>query len=207
MTILSYPLGPWQSWHPDQVADFFADIPVQWWISGGWAVDLFVGRQTRAHDDIDVQFAGSDQQALRQHFRDWDVQAATPNHRPRDWPFHPWKLGTPLSPEVHDIWCRPTAGDPWVMQLMVAEVREGEWYFRRDARIHRAVTTIGGMTNSGISYLAPEIQILYKAKGRRPKDETDFNHVLPDLDLHQCQWLADALALIHPGHPWLARLK
>jgi hypothetical protein len=54
-----------------------------------------------------------------------------------------------------------------------------------------------------IPYLAPEIQLLYKAKGRRPKDEADFMHTLPALDRERRQWLRNALTMAHPRHPWL----
>ena len=59
--------------------------------------------------------------------------------------------------------------------------------------IRRPVATIGKVSDDGIPYLAPEIQLFCKARGRRPKDETDFAAVLPLLDSAQRQWLSDAL--------------
>ncbi len=38
------------------------------------------------------------------------------------------------------------------------------------------------MTHETHPYLAPEIQLFYKAKGLRPKDELDFARTLPTLD-------------------------
>ena len=90
---------------------------------------------------------------------------------------------------------------------MVAEASDGEWLFRRTARIHRPVATIGLRTADGIPYLAPEIQLLYKAKGLRPKDEADFARVLPYLDRDRRAWLAQTLAIVHPGHHWLFALE
>ena len=60
--------------------------------------------------------------------------------------------------------------------------------------------------SNSIPYLAPEIQLLYKAKGLRPKDEADFARTLPALDEKSRQWLAQSLALVHPGHAWLTKL-
>jgi hypothetical protein len=34
----------------------------------------------------------------------------------------------------------------------------------------------------------------------------DFARALPALDIQSRQWLAQSLALVHPGHPWLAEL-
>lgn len=67
---------------------------------------------------------------------------------------------------------------------------------------------LGGLvTACGIPYLAPEIQLFYKAKNGRLKDETDFATILPVLTKPQRQWLADALSLVYgSAHPWRARL-
>ena len=86
---------------------------------------------------------------------------------------------------------------------MVADIRDDSWLFRRMPTIRRPVDTIGCGADGGIPYLAPEIQLLYKAKGLRPKDELDFAQVLPALDQERRQWLRNALAEAHPGHPWL----
>ncbi|HEU5381681.1 MAG TPA: hypothetical protein VFV38_40190 [Ktedonobacteraceae bacterium] len=74
------------------------------------------------------------------------------------------------------------------------------------AQIRGSLSTLGRRTRDGIPYLAPEIQLLYKAKDLRPKDEADFTRVLPALDGKRRQWLAQSLALVHPGHVWLTKL-
>ncbi|GCE08171.1 nucleotidyltransferase domain-containing protein [Dictyobacter aurantiacus] len=201
----AHQFGRWQPWGPHEVARFFETVTVPWWIAGGWALDLFLGEQTREHEDIDVQFLRRDQQAIRSVFGDWDVQAVHEGSSPT-WPFRTWEQGVPLSEGVHDIWCRPTPASPWALQLMVADSSDGDWLFRRDARIQRPLTSIGGRSADGIPYIAPEIQLLYKAKGRRPKDEMDFERVAPSLDRARRLWLRQALEMTLPGHPWLARL-
>jgi len=62
-------------------------------------------------------------------------------------------------------------------------------------------------SSDGIPYLTPEIQLFYKARGLRPKDETDFAAVLPVLTEAQRHWLADALARVYGEHPWLSRTR
>ncbi len=200
-------LGEWHPWHPQEVASFFAALAVPWWIAGGWALDLFLGGPTRAHEDIDVQFIRQDAQAIRALFQEWDVQeAGHTTGRPGEHGLRPWQCDTPLSPGIHDIWCRPAPTAAWAIQLMVADTAADQWVFRRDPRISRPLATIGCYTTDGLPYIAPEIQLLYKAKSPRPKDETDFAQVLPSLDGERSQWLTQALVLVHPGHPWLAQL-
>lgn len=198
-------LGAWQPWLPQEVASFFFALSVPWWIAGGWALDLFLGSQTRDHEDIDIEFQRRDQQAIRTLLGEWDAQEAHPELDP-NWPFREWELGRDLSSGVHDIWCRLNKDAPWALQLMVADVIDDQWVFRRDARIRRPFASIGRRTDDDIPYVAPEIQLLYKAKGFRPKDEADFARTIPYLDGESRQWLAQALALAHPGHPWLVQL-
>jgi hypothetical protein len=199
-------LGTWQPWSPQDVARFFAPLATPWWIAGGWAIDLFLGRQTREHEDIDVQILRRDQQAVRALFGAWDIQAALSPPRDEVWPFRTWRLDEVLDPDIHDIWCRPTPTQPWALQLMLADTHDDSWLFRRMPAIRRPVDTIGCGAADGVPYLAPEIQLLYKAKGLRPKDEADFAQVLPALDQERRHWLRNALAEAHPDHPWLERL-
>jgi len=57
--------GLWQPWQPEEVAKFFSTLTVPWWIAGGWALDLFLGVQTREHEDIDILFLRRDQHEIR----------------------------------------------------------------------------------------------------------------------------------------------
>ena len=59
----------------------------------------------------------------------------------------------------------------------------------------------------GLPVLAPEVQLLYKAKYHRPKDEHDFRRALPLFSAAQRAWLAQALREYHPADPWLAALE
>jgi Aminoglycoside-2''-adenylyltransferase len=206
MADTKHPLGRWRPWNPDKTATFFAALPVPWWIAGGWAIDLFLERQTREHEDIDVLILRRDQQAVRTLLGTWDVQAALPPPRDEAWPFRPWHLGEILDEPIHDIWCRPDATQPWTIQLMIADTYGEQWLFRRMPSINRLVAAIGDTTPAGIPYLAPEIQLLYKAKGRRPKDEADFMQTLPVLHRERRIWLRDSLTQVHPHHPWLDHL-
>jgi Aminoglycoside-2''-adenylyltransferase len=202
----AHSLGIWEPWSPSDVATFFAPLTVPWWIVGGWAIDLFLGRQTREHEDIDVLILRRVQQAVRTLFGAWDMQAALSPPRDETWPFRPWRLDEVLDPDIHDVWCRPTPTQPWAFQLMLADTHDDSWFFRRASTITRSIATIGCVNSNGIPYLAPEIQLLYKAKGLRPKDEADFAQALPMLTEERRYWLRSALAEAHPDHPWLERL-
>jgi hypothetical protein len=48
-------------------------------------------------------------------------------------------------------------------------------------------------------YLAPELQLLYKSKDVRPKDQVDAEEVIPSLSDERAARLRGALA---PDHAW-----
>src|SRR5579862_2505106 len=147
-----HPLGRWQPWNPYEVAAFFANLPVPWWIAGGWAIDLFLGRQTREHEDIDVQVLRRDQHAVHKLFGAWDMQAALPPPRDENWPFRSWRQDEVLDLTIHDIWCRPTSTQPWALQLMIDDTGDDWWLFRRAPAIARPLKLLGGVTTDGIPY-------------------------------------------------------
>lgn len=202
MTRTSTPWGPWEPASPAEVFEIFRDCRAPWWIAGGYAIELAAGRPLRDHGDIDVLLLRRDQLAVQQALPGWEWHAADPPGTLR-----PWRQGELLPAGVHDIWCRPGPDEPWRIQFMLDEAAGGDWVSRRDERIRRPIAGVGFRTADAIPYLAPEIQLLYKANGRRPKDEFDFTAALPMLTSFQRQWLIDALSLAYgPGHPWRARL-
>jgi len=192
----------WQALLPDQVAALFARYPAAWWIAGGWAIDLFVGEPYRDHADIDIEILRPDVRLLHDALDGWELHAC-------QWPdgttLHRWQAGEPLPPAVHDIWCRRDRDTPWAFQLMVLDQADDRWLFRRDHRIGGPLADLG-VERRGLPLLAPEVQLLFKSKGRRPKDARDFARILPVLDPWRKEWLRQALEVTDPDNPWLARL-
>lgn len=201
MTVIVAPFGPWEPAQPAEAAAIFSAMPCPWWIAGGYAIELAVGRPVRAHDDIDVLVLRPDQLHVQQALPGWQWWAADPPGTLR-----PWRPGEQLSAGIHDIWFRPGPDQPWRIQVMIDESADHDWISRRDPGIRQPITGIGRTSGDGIPYLAPEIQLFYKATNPRPKDETDFTAVLPVLTQDQRRWLNDALARTAGEHPWRHRL-
>jgi hypothetical protein len=201
VTSIVAPFGCWEPAPPAEAAAIFSTMPCPWWIAGGHAIELAVGRPVREHGDIDVMLLRRDQLHIQQALRGWEWWAADPPGTLRK-----WRPGEGLPVGVHDIWCRPGPGAPWRIQVMLDESDNGDWVSRRDPGIRRPLTDIGMTGSGGIPYLAPEIQLFYKAKNPRPKDEADFTAVLTFLTEPQRQWLSSALACTFGDHPWQDRL-
>jgi Aminoglycoside-2''-adenylyltransferase len=193
-------LGVWEPLGVEEVAELLGDLRAPWWVAGGWALDAFIGRQTREHGDVDVGVLRRDQLVVQEHLGTWDLQAADPPGRLR-----PWQRGEILPETVHDIWCRASSQASWGLQLMLDEAEENEWLYRRMPSVRRTLESLVWWQD-GIPYLKPEVQLLYKAGRRSRKSEADFDACLPHLEAPQRTWLANALALANPGHPWRAGL-
>jgi hypothetical protein len=195
------PFGPWEPAQPAEVARLFSAMPCSWWIAGGYAIELAVGHPVRDHGDIDVMVLRQDQIRVQEALHGWEWWAGDPPGVLR-----PWRPEEYLRAGVHDVWCRPGPGERWRIQVMIEESGDGDWVSRRDPGIRRPLAGIGRTSSDGIRYLTPEIQLYYKAKDPRPKDEADFTAVLPSLTQAQRQWLSDTLARAFGDHPWRARL-
>ncbi len=193
-------LGHWNPMTPRQVADLLNGLSIPWWVAGGWALDLFIGRETRRHDDTDVEILKRDQLKLEGCLEGWDLHSAARGV------LGPWSPGEWLGKDINSVWCRRSPGEDWALQVMLADAQGGAWVYRRSPDITRPLQDVGLVTPDGIPYLAPEVQLLYKSAAPRPKDEGDFELVLPRLCSDRRRWLANALSRAHPGHPWLARL-
>lgn len=191
-----------------QMAALLADAPFPWWICGGHALDLFLGYATRVHADVEVGILRRDQAALYAWLGDFEVHVANAGTL-RVLEGEERERG--IEAPVHGLWCRPRGRQPWAFEILLNEGTRDEWIFRRDPRIRRPLALALGRTiahtQDPIPYLEPELQLLFKAKAPRPKDELDFAAALPALAPEQRGWLAEALDIVHPKHRWTSQLR
>jgi hypothetical protein len=198
--------GPCEPASLAEIAAIFRGRDVLWWIAGGYAIELAVGRPLREHGDIDVLLLRRDQLVLRQARPDWDWQAVEQAGDPGE-RLRPWRAGEYLGSGVRELWGRPGPGQPWQLEIVLDESEGGDWVSRRDPRVRRPLAQLGAVTADGVPYLAPEVALYYKAGVLRPKDEIDFAAVLPQLGGPARAWLRGAIGLsCGPDHPWRARL-
>ena len=191
----------WDPVLPREVAAVFSPLGIDWWIAGGVAIDLFAGRTTREHGDIDVAILRRDVAYLRPLVDSWEIRIA------HDGALTPWR-GEQLTPQQHQFWVRRPGVEPWSFEILLEATDGANWIYRRDDRIRRSVDTIGRRTRDGLPYLAPEICLLYKSPLPLTIDRNnaDFETASPLLDEAARAWLRTALTTLSPEHPWLERL-
>ena len=60
----------WEPLQPEEVSELFKSLNIKWWIAGGWAIDLFLGKKSRGHLDIDVLILRKDQMIIHKHLNE-----------------------------------------------------------------------------------------------------------------------------------------
>jgi hypothetical protein len=178
-------LTKWDAWRPEEVARRLAGVKAPWYIAAGWAIDLFLGRQTREHEDLEIAVPRD---------RLPEVAGALDG----------FEL---VGINAHQNWVREPETGAWRLDVMCEPSDRNTWICRRDERIRLPYSHVIEHTEDGIPYGRPEIVLLFKAKHVRDKDDRDFGAVLPRLDATRRQWLADAVGIVHPGHRWLRALR
>jgi hypothetical protein len=188
----------WDAWTPSQVSRLLAGADAHWAVAGGWAIDLFLGVQTRAHEDLEITVPAAEFWAVRAALAAYDVAVI---HEERSWP-----LDSPVFGDSFRTWVRDPATGEYRLDIF-RERHDGDlWICRRDESIRRPYDQVIRRDADGIPYVAPEIILLFKAKHARPKDQADLDHALRQLDPRARDWLGWALRRVHPGHPWVARV-
>jgi len=184
-----------------RVGALFDDLPCQWFICGGWALDLFLDRVTRDHKDVDIAIARTDQFRVRDYLRrrGWDLEKAVNGDLTplgdREW----------LALPVHTIWCKNDQYDPDFVELLLNEIDDEGFRFRRDQTITLTRVRMGFESLSGLPILAPEVVLLYKSNCPEAYG-ADFQNIAESLDRESRVWLKSSLDVLYAKHPWVERL-
>ena len=171
---------------PADTLEWFDGFPGPWAVAGGWAIELFVGHEVRHHHDLEVIIARSDAAALHQQLAGWELYFPSPGG------FRRWKSDV-FPADEHQLWSKRTPGGSWTLEILIEDIRDGLLYYRRDPSITVPVDEAILWTADGIPCVAPELQLAYKAKGFRARDEIDFAAAMPLLNDVQRKWLERVL--------------
>ena len=185
-----------------------------WSICGGWAVDAWLGRETRDHGDIDISVFHDDRQTLFEHLDGWQLVAHDLNvdgataelwdGRRLDLPAHIHaRFGDAAMPARVDA----AAQQGFSLDIQMDDRSGRDWILRREPRIRLPLRDAVRQSPWELPAAVPEVLLFFKASGRhiRRRDELDLLAVLPHLTDEQRDWLRNAISLV--GHPWLPQLS
>ena len=192
-------------YQPLEILSLLEAAPFRWWITGGWSIDLFLGKQTRSHFDIDVAIARSDHLNAQSYLNRWDFWSTMRNDE-GDIVLNRWVIGHSLGIEIPGVWARESQNAPWRFEFLFQEINDGIWTFRYNDSVQHSVEEIGGYSPVNIPFQLPEISLLLKALRLRDIDEEDFQRVLPHLNHRQREQLSIDIRKIQPQHHWLSVL-
>lgn len=179
----------WKPLSITEIQSIFSIIPIQWWIAGGWALDIYLQKITRAHEDIDIVILRPDHLILQRHLgRDWEMFIAFKGQ------LIPWNKNQLLDSHYDNIWVKKKDESTWAFQVMLLDTEEKDWIYKRNNTIRKPIEDIGLESFSGIPFLKPEIQLLYKGGSSviREKDVLDLENIIPKLSASNRDWLKES---------------
>lgn len=191
----------WEPWRPDEAARRLEGVTAPWAVAAGWAIDLFLGRERREHEDLEIAVPAAGFPEVPPALSELEFFVVGPAT------VEPLERAGDLLETHHQTWGLDRAANRWRIDVFREPSDGGTWVCPRDERIRLPYAEVVEHTANGIPYLRPEIVLLFKAKNARPKDESDLAAVLPCLDRSRRELLRTWIELVHPGHFWLGDLE
>lgn len=192
----------WVPLAPDAVAELLASASVRWWLSGGAALDRWVGHPIRERASIDVSVVANDLPALVAGLPSGYSAWAPSGVEDEFVPF----ADAPQDADLQPVLVRDDTADAWVLQVNAEDGSPAAWVYKRDPRLtlpwERAVIDLDGIPTG-----APEVQLIWKALRPRPEDDLDKDAVLPALTDEARSTYETALLRIHPHSSWTIPIR
>ncbi|MBQ3222618.1 MAG: hypothetical protein IJC54_06645 [Clostridia bacterium] len=207
----------------EQTAAFLQRADFPWAVCGGYALDLFLGRNVRRHSDIDISVFEADREKIAGFMlrQGWQVYQFLGQGKLR-------RIVEPAQSEpgrnlmclregcslvkfypceeqnvfLHEFFHTGIERLDY-LEFLFGQTDGADYIFRQDIRlpVERAI-----LQREGCAFLAPELALLYKADNAdRPEYRQDYEATLPAMDARQREWLRKGLEKMYPqGHAWLA---
>lgn len=210
----------------DQLVGFLEPMRVDWFVSGGWAIDIHLNRNTRKRGDLDISVPFSDRLACIEFFLDkgWRIEGKHGGG------FQTVRAVSDYDDGIGYFWSFPedvdfigeyfddngkrriaynrdhqTALD--YIEVFFDKIEAGQLIYRRNPGVKRRVEK-AILSSARIRYLAPEVVLLFKSSDPTGKNSLDFEAAVGSLEGDCVNWLIAALSLVYDGtHPWLKKLK
>ena len=192
---------------------------------GGFAIDLFLGYESRRHGDIDIFAYWQDRDKIIKYMQsmDYEVYEMMGNGKGH----HITNIEIQYKVKSNIFCCKGNCElvsfsktdeeDVYLIdfkrigqsklnfiEFLFNEKTDLEFTYSRNKNITRNLEdTI--LYSKGIPFLAPEICLLYKSTDtERDGYQQDYNLAIKEMNREQIEWFNSALALVNPnGHKWM----
>lgn len=194
------PEAPWVPFSVTEVATLFGGTDARWWLSGGVALEHWLGRTIREQGNVDVSTVPADLHRLLA-----ELPAPLSAWADLDDELLPL-ADAPEDADVQLVGIHDDEAGAWKLFVHAEDGTPTSWLYRRDPRLQlawdKAVVDVDGVPTG-----SPAVQLLWKALRPRPEDETDKDAVLPQLSDDDRAWLERALLAIHPHSSWAIHVR
>ena len=134
----------WSAWGPEELGRRLHGVPSPWCIVGGWALDLWHGHETRAHEDLEFTVLREDVAAFRDALEDMEFFTAG------DGIVAPLADNREPVAEIFQIWALDRATRRWRVDMMIEPGTPTEWVCKRDNRIRQPRAEMVAVTGDGL---------------------------------------------------------
>jgi hypothetical protein len=160
-----------------------------WFIAGGWAIDLFLNRETREHEDIEIGIYRKNQMQLYRYFgRQRKFYIDNRNHIGKHerlvWNKEYLRL------PIHEVYVEYEGLE---IEVLLNEKDEDNLIYRLNEKIKLSEEKAILYNKEEIPYLSPEIVLLYKSNYMRDKDIADISNASIGMNESQKKWLIDSI--------------
>ncbi|RAI82270.1 hypothetical protein BFS35_000885 [Macrococcoides goetzii] len=175
-------LNNWELLGIASLKQIMCDADFDWYLAGGIALDEFLGRKTRDHEDMDILVNFKYLERILDFFKNYKIYTARNG-----------SLSFSLFNEVHStdsLWIAKDDEESFIIQILFFEEEAEHWIYKRDDAVRKRVEEIYFVKND-MKIIQPEIQLLYKLDSSdvREKDLYDYQNVFPVLEERQRAWL------------------
>jgi hypothetical protein len=209
----------------DSLVSFLDPLDTEWFVSGGWALDIHLGRITRERCDLDISVPFSDRLKCIEFFlgKGWRIEGKLGGG------FRTLRTAADYHDDIHYFWSFPEGAD-FVsevvdddgnrriaynrntqreldyIEVFFDRIEDSHFVFRRDPRVQRHEDR-AFLERDGARYLAPELVLLFKSNRLSEKNLLDFDASVDSLDDDALLWFTEALSLVYENsHAWLKQV-
>ncbi|WP_414053481.1 nucleotidyltransferase domain-containing protein [Macrococcus equi] len=171
----------WMKFRVSDLKLLLKDAPFEWYLAGGYALDEFMKKRTREHDDIDILLDIKYIKEVLGFFKQYQIFIARDGNLLEN-------KNNILSSD--SLWISKDKFSPFFLEIMLFESKDGDWIYKRNRDIRRPIDSFYFISNE-IKVIEPEIQLLYKMNSNnvRNKDLLDYENVYSKLSEEQRIWL------------------
>lgn len=206
-----------------QANNFLSGLQIPWAVCGGFALDLFLGKEVRRHSDIDICVFEIDRDCVSGYMLNngWNIYEFRGQGKVRALDsksssefgrnlmcikddcdivkFFPCEDTDMLYHEFHHTGITKLN----YLEFLFNTMDDDNFIFNRELDIKREISK-SILFYNGIPYLSPELVLLFKSSKPDNKEyQFDFDETFPNMNDEQKLWFIQSMNVLYPnGHMW-----